>query len=157
MKEIKGSLWSFFGKPGYMVMITTNGFVRKDGCAVMGRGCAFEAARRFPDLPKLLGESIQKNGNVVTVLCPGKKPKPFHTITTFPVKHNWYEDADPELIRSSAVKLHTMASVAVNAKFILPRPGCGNGHLKWEDVRPLVADLPDNVLVISPYREGKWL
>jgi len=31
----------------------------------------------------------------------------------------------------------------------LPRPGCGNGHRTWEEVKPLLDGLPDNVWVIT--------
>lgn len=32
---------------------------------------------------------------------------------------------------------------------VLPRPGCGNGRLTWEQVKPVIKFLPDNVWVIS--------
>lgn len=148
MKEIRGSLWSYHNQKGYKILITTNGFIRKDGCGVMGRGCALEGAQRYPDLPKLLGESLNTCGNTVQMLFPEESKNP---VLTFPVKHNWYEDADPKLIRQSSEALKKIAETVTDVKFILPRPGCGNGQLKWQDVKPLLEDLPDNVLVISPY------
>ena len=33
--------------------------------------------------------------------------------------------------------------------FIMPRPGCGEGRLTWEQVRPLLVDLPDNCYVVN--------
>ncbi len=48
MKEDFGDLWDFDG----IIAITTNGFVKKDGSCVMGRGCAKEAALRFGWLPR---------------------------------------------------------------------------------------------------------
>ena len=41
MIEIKGSL---FNEPCDAFCITTNGFIKKDGTCVMGRGCAKQAA-----------------------------------------------------------------------------------------------------------------
>lgn len=155
MKEIVGNLWYYFGKSGYQIVITTNGFVRKDGCAVMGRGCAFEAARKFPDLPKLLGKSLRKNGNIVKLFRPDSKrdaSRPERMLLVFPVKHNWYDDADVELIKKSALVLKAAALFSPEIKYVLPRPGCGNGNLAWEDVKPLLQDLPDNVLVIHRER-----
>jgi hypothetical protein len=148
VKEIRGSLWSHHNQKGYLILITTNGTIRKDGCGVMGRGCALEGAQRYSDLPKLLGESLKNSGNVIQLLFPEGSKNP---ILTFPVKHQWFEDADPELIHQSALELKKIAEKVTHIKFILPRPGCGNGRLKWQDVKPLLEDLPDNVLVISPY------
>lgn len=34
-------------------------------------------------------------------------------------------------------------------KVVLPRPGCGNGRLVWADVKPVLAGLPDEVLIIT--------
>src|ERR1041384_5121667 len=100
MKEITGELWDFYGKPGYVVCITTNGTVRKDGACVMGRGCAREAAERNPALPYVIGDHIKRNGNTgFLITTTGRSPGLTYT---FPVKHNWWEQADLELIRHSA-------------------------------------------------------
>lgn len=48
--------------------ITTNGFVKSNGEAVMGRGCAKMAATKFKDLPHELGTWISCNGNHVWVI-----------------------------------------------------------------------------------------
>ena len=49
MKEIVGDIWDYCGKTGYMIGITTNGEIRKDGKAVMGKVIALQAKERFPD------------------------------------------------------------------------------------------------------------
>lgn len=144
MKEIVGELWDYYGKPNTVVCITTNGTVKKSGEAVMGRGCAEEAKARFPKLPAVLGAFIKRFGN---------RPWWGHTdgfegLASFPVKHNWWEQADLELIRESAKRLFDWAANH-HETFVLPRPGCGNGRLTWEQVRPVIEFLPDNVLVIS--------
>ncbi len=142
MKEIKGNLWDYYGKPDHVVLITTNGFIKKNGEAVMGRGCALEATYRFPGLAKELGEWIITNGNVPCWLRMD--------LATFPVKHNWFEFADLKLIAESCMWLKGVAQSTPHANtYVLPRPGCGNGHLSWDKVKPLLADLPDNVLVID--------
>lgn len=142
MRTITGNLWDYFGNAEkYAVCITTNGFVKKDGTAVMGRGCAREACYRIPNLPTTLAAHIKKNGNVACYLKAG--------LISFPVKHAWYEDADPVLISKSAEWLQREAELTPHITYILPRPGCGNGKLKWENVKPLLVSLPDNVLVIA--------
>lgn len=65
-------------------------------------------------------------------------------------KHNWYEKADPALIVKSAKKISAMPAL-LNRVVVMPRPGCGNGSLKWTDVRDLLAPILDHRFhVISP-------
>jgi hypothetical protein len=144
VNEIYGDLMAFHGRKGYIICITTNGFITKDGRGVMGRGCAKEAADMDSTLPGLLGKSLRAKGNILSRLT--------QDLISFPVKHQWFEDADPKLIRTSAIALKEMALVTPEIKFILPRPGCGNGGLDWEKiVKPLLEEvnLPNNVVIIS--------
>jgi hypothetical protein len=62
MKEIFGDLWEVHSDA---LIITTNGFVKNNGRAVMGRGCAREARDKYKDLDLILGEKIKKGGNHV--------------------------------------------------------------------------------------------
>lgn len=145
MKEIKGNLWDYYRKRGYIVCLTTNGTVKNNGEAVMGRGCALEATKRIPGIAKKLGEKIRVWGNETQWIDDDGY------LLAFPVKHNWWEKADLELIKESAEYLKEIAEDRENEgmNFILPRPGCGNGKRTWEEVKPLLEDLPDNVLVID--------
>lgn len=63
MREITGNLWNHYRQPNTVILLTTNGFVKKDGKAVMGRGCAAEAVRYIPDVQHYLAEHIRVNGN----------------------------------------------------------------------------------------------
>ena len=152
MKEITGNLWDFDGQPGYTCCITTNGTIRKDGLAVMGRGCAKEAAERYPHLPKILGDHLlgaKEHGNVVWNANVGKDGQ-YHFLLIFPTKHNWRDRSDLELIKHSAIQLSFQAHRNPRMVYILPRPGCNNGGLKWEEVKAVIGTiLPDNVWVIS--------
>lgn len=153
MIEVTGDLWTFTHEKPIIRCITTNGMVKNNGTCVMGRGCAREAAKRYPSLPKMLGSHIKQHGNVVGWFFPEGGPPLILScpILSFPVKHKWMEPADSELISLSAKKLDIFARDAAGSDtiFLLPRPGCGNGQLKWEDVKPLLEFLPDNVLVIT--------
>lgn len=140
MIEVVGDLWTY---PADWRVITTNGTIKKDGSIVMGRGCASEAKEKYPKLPKLLGDFIKLAGNI-----PCSFPE--HKLITFPVKHNWWEKADPQLIKKSIT--HFQEIIALHypqTEIVMPRPGCGNGGLKWEDVKPLLESLTDNVKVIT--------
>lgn len=149
MIEAQGDLWIFLESPNSIGCITTNGMVKKNGECVMGRGCAQEAKRKFPNLPKKLGAMISTSGNVIHQLMPN--------LISFPVKHNWWEDADLKLITRSAMELVAIARHQPDKTFYLPRPGCGNGKRDWkEEVRPIIEGvLPDNVVVITPYQQRR--
>lgn len=139
MIEVTGNLWTY---PADWRIITTNGFVKKNGECVMGRGCAAEAKVKWPSLPKELGTLLHNSGNQVFRLEQYK-------LYTFPVKHNWYEKADQKLIEQSVAQILPSVRFSGELTFVMPRPGCGNGGLKWDDVKPLLEPLPDNVKVIT--------
>ncbi len=147
MIEVKGNLWDF---PADYKVITTNGAVKYDGACVMGRGCAREAKDKYPGIEYTLGSLIRDWGNHVHLLGHRK-------ILSFPVKHHWKQKADLELIERSAVELKAfvlgMESVhpaEEQLKIVMPRPGCGNGGLEWEEVKPVIENwLDDRFYVIT--------
>jgi hypothetical protein len=139
MFEVTGDLWEY--EPADAICITTNGFVKADGCAVMGAGCAREATERMPNVTATLGRMLDASGNKVHYLGSWNN----RAVLSFPVKHHWREHADPELIKTSALKLVEMADISSFMRnVIIPRPGCGNGRLKWEDVKPVLEPILDN-------------
>ena len=166
VKEQEGvDLWSFVGKVD-AICITTNGDVKKDGRAVMGRGCAQEAAQRWPYLPLQFGQLLRKCGNCIMPLglilptgqlvngtpehpaWKAKKELGGSYLISFPVKHHWNEEADLHLIHYSAQTLAFWAQYY--SSVVLPRPGCGNGRLSWDTVKPVIAScLDDKFLVVS--------
>lgn len=137
MLEVIGNLWTY---PADVRVITTNGTVKKNGECVMGRGCALEAKKKYPTLPKLLGQVIVGIGNEPFWFPLASADAP---LVTFPVKHNWHERADIELIKSSAEKIANMRALEERT-IVLPRPGCGNGGLRWEDVKPVLEPILDD-------------
>ena len=69
MKEIYGDAWELFYSGQFDVLfITTNGTIKKDGKAVMGRGIAAEAKSKYPSIPSKLGELLGMGGNVPNVV-----------------------------------------------------------------------------------------
>lgn len=160
MEEIDGNIWDYW-KPETKeyIAIPTNGFVKKDGYAVMGRGLAFEATRRITRIAKKVGAKILARGNVPFLF-------PEYGIVTFPVKPikmkmrkkidlqkilpdkrdqfqvgNWVPGflckAQKGLIHESAKILRKMADCRVE-KVYVPMVGCGNGGLYWSDVKPIL-------------------
>ena len=148
MIEVKGDLWTY---PASVVVITTNGFVKKNGECVMGRGCALEAKRKNPAIPKMLGDLIRDHGNHVHIIFRGNPLCLSPMIVSFPVKHAWFEKADPALIERSAHELVALADEMKWITLVMPRPGCGNGGLDWDDVRPLIAPILDDRFVVISF------
>lgn len=132
MREATGNLWDF---PADWRVIPTNGYVRKDGAAVMGRGLARQAKQRFPGLEYTLGELLNDGGNHVYCL-------PEISIITFPVKYNWRDKASMSLIECSVWELLNEL-VDSQVSVALPRVGCGNGKLRWTEVKTLLIPLDD--------------
>ena len=159
------------------VCITTNGFVKTNGEAVMGRGSAKEATMYFPELPKILGTAIKNNGNTVNYLLSANKTD----LWSFPVKTTarkfkddseivdhmkaiyeaedivpgWAFKADLKIIEESAIALKQVADVQGYKKILLPRPGCGAGELTWPQVAPVLSDILDQRFYIITFGETK--
>jgi hypothetical protein len=145
MIEEFGNFWEVQGDAR---CITTNGALRTNGDAVMGKGIALQAKERYPRIEATLGRLIQKYGNHVYYLG--------HGLISFPTKHHWMDEkSDINLIKRSAVELVALlrGDVPIKSKFnrriLLTRPGCGNGNLEWRNVRPMVqAILSSNEFII---------
>ncbi len=162
MREIRGDMFSYIGRMKFKLFITTNGFVKNDGTAVMGRGNAAQAVKVFReqgiDLPDLLGKSLRQKGNVIARLTT--------QLYSFPVKENWFDKGSLKLIKKSVEQLQAIikedaAVDKVNGHddehiYVLPRPGCGNGQLKWNKVKPLLKSLPENVWVMTTWEDPMW-
>jgi hypothetical protein len=70
---------------------------------------------------------------------------------TFPVKHHWREKADLDLIERSARQLVELADRFGYQRLLIPRPGCGNGQLSYEEVRPVLKGIltGDRFVIVS--------
>ncbi|MHA1962665.1 MAG: hypothetical protein ACW99U_20935 [Candidatus Thorarchaeota archaeon] len=91
-----------------------------------------------------LGRRIRDVGNVVQLF----RDIDDTDLASFPVKHNWYETADLDLIKRSAEQLTILMDDWGYSNVALPMPGCGNGGLTWEVVEPVINFLDDRVTVI---------
>lgn len=141
MLEEKGDIWEMEADAR---CITTNGTVKKNGEAVMGRGVALQAKAMYPSFAHMLGRFLVGNGNIVSYT-------PDYRLFTFPVKHNWWEVADIELIEQScALLMYVLGEHSELKRVLLPAPGCGNGGLAYEQVLPVIRPLlDDRVVVVS--------
>lgn len=143
MREIKGDIWNYY-KKGHWIVITTNGTVKTDGSAVMGRGIALQAKQRCPELSRKIGSWISDYGNRAGIFQEEK-------VVTFPVKHNWWERATLGLIEKSCVQLKRIfgfASGRSSEVVYMVRPGCGNGQLDWKDVKSILEKYLDDRFIV---------
>ncbi len=164
---MKTSKCDMFFSRADAICITTNGVIKKNGQAVMGRGVARIASSTWYGLSAMLGAHLKLDGNNVVRLTSGKKipylslprkrdplkvPVPYD-IVSFPVKHRWDEQADVKLIKKSCKQLKKLIERHGWERVLLPRPGCGNGQLDWKkDVRPIVKKYfgsDDRVVVVT--------
>lgn len=145
MKEVKASIWDKQWD-GYWRVIPINTVVKADGSLVMGAGLAKQAAERYPDLPKELGNHYRQKGvNVGITLVYACR------IIAFPTKFDWKKNSDLALIESGLKELKFW--ILNEYKIICPWLGCGLGGLDWEkDVKPLVEKYfgdDDNFVVVN--------
>jgi len=143
MRKETGDVWEAYNA-GLWIIIPTNGFVKNDGSAVMGRGLAWQAKERFPCLPFDLGERLKEYGNHVFVFSR-------YRLITFPVKHNWMEIADLQLIEKSCKQLQEIFKYNLSGlptPVYLPKVGCGNGKLDWNVVKPILEKYLDDRFVV---------
>ena len=133
--EIQGNLWDYV-RVGNVVVITTNGVRNRYGYAVMGAGVAKQARDRFPGIAKRLGSLLAEHGLQVEALPMGMAVGNASewTLVAFPTKVHWREPSSLDLIARSAAQLEVLATRHDWQDVYLPRPGVGNGGLRWEDV-----------------------
>lgn len=131
----------FWAAPADLRCITTNGALRKNGYAIMGKGIALDARNRYHDIEAILGSFINKYGIHVFLLG--------YNLISFPTKYHWKQDSDVQLITRSAQELVILLKDHPAKRVLLTRPGCGNGNLKWPKVKTVIKDiLVDNKFII---------
>ena len=169
MTNIKGEL---FKQKCDAIVITTNGFIKRNGASVMGKGCALQAKNMIAGLDMDLGKAIHKKGNNVNVLR-NKKGK--IALVSFPVKPislpydknkivkhmrnkitsgqipGWACIADIKIIKRSAIQLVELANQMQWNKIVLPRPGCGAGELSYDDVEQVLQNILDDRFYIITF------
>jgi len=142
MNEIRGDIWECW-KEGSWIVVPTNGFVKRNGEAVMGAGLALQAKKRFLELPKRLGAYLMDHGNNIVFFNDRR-------LIMFPVKRFFSDLASIEIIERSARQLveyinenEVFNDSDIKYPIYLPKVGCGNGGLRWEDVKPILEEFMD--------------
>ena len=142
MDGIRGNIWSYDG----IIVIPTNTTIKKDGLAVMGAGLAKQAAKKYPDLPKLLAYKIKQDEE-------GTFDFPELGLVCVPTKRDWRDKSDPKLIKYGCKQLALLAKLVPQEQFYVPLLGCGLGGLSWKkDVRPIIINefgKLDNITIVK--------
>lgn len=157
IKQIKGDLWDYLPQ-GYTVIVPTNGHVNSNGRAVMGRGIASQAAKLFRNLDQFLAKLLKEKGNNLFYFERIK-------VITFPTKNFWKDPSDLKLIEKSTLQLKELMIAKPELKIAMPKVGCGNGKLNWDEVAPIInkifKDLEERIVIVdneqgdSRYYRGK--
>jgi hypothetical protein len=128
-----------------VLIVTGNATLKANGAVVMGRGAAKELRDRVPGIDRSFGKHIARSSGPYGLVLLPQLTGP--TLGLLQVKRNYWEPADPELIRNSLGILATVARASPERRFDLNYPGIGNGRLAREVIEPLLNVLPNNVHV----------
>lgn len=169
MKEIKGNIFELMLVEGVdSICITTNGIVNANDLAIMGAGTAGEAARRWPTVRANLGKALKAFGNLPYVIGIIDKNNNFQNpsskmvkeknfkclVWSFPTKNDFRYKSDIKLIERSALMLVEHVNKFDLKKICLPRPGCSNGGLLWDNVKLIIKPILDDRFYITSF-EGE--
>lgn len=174
-KEEFGDMWEI---PSDAKCVTTNGYINKDGYAVMGRGTAKQSVDIFGlSITKKLARHLICSGNTPAIL---DRHSDGWYIISFPVKPRviecsksmqeilsgqkkhykpggiamgWEARADLKIIQFSCYRLVEIADYNPSLKrILLPRPGGGNGERDWEtEIKPILAKFLDERFVVVSF------
>ncbi len=142
MKEAKGSMWK---ASATHYCVTTNGIVKSNGDLVMGAGIALQAKNKHPHVPHWFGQHVLRRGNTP---CAVRVAKDRYYVS-FPTKHDYRDPSDLDLIIKSAKLI--AAHVPKDAKVSMSRPGCGNGGLSWDIVKPAISSILDDRFTVYSF------
>lgn len=159
--ELVCNVWEILTKQDWLC-ITTNYGWKKDFSNVMGRGIAREASQRFKNLSLIYGKHCRNyyettkskiipivaysNLNLIMFATKALKEDNPHL--------SWQQNSSLIQIKHSAITLKAwIIENEIDSKVYLPRPGCSNGKLDWREVKPLVDNLPQNVIFVTNLKD----
>ncbi|CAB4196980.1 hypothetical protein UFOVP1290_500 [uncultured Caudovirales phage] len=160
MKEIRKDLFEcILDSEVDAICITTNGHYTSDGSAIMGGGCAAEAARRWIKMPETLGKLLKTSGKNIPFIIGAvdangdaidiKSSNVKCLIFSFPTIDNLMFGSDIDLIKNSCDIMNKYAKQYNLKKIASVRFGSGIGGLDWyTEVKPVVENILDDRFII---------
>lgn len=119
-----------FESPAQVIVNTVN------TVGVMGKGIALSFKKRYPEMYErykaVCEQGLLKTGKLMLFY------EADYWLLLFPTKESWRQPSRLEYIEAGLQKfVQTYAAKGITS-IAFPRLGCGNGELKWEDVKPLM-------------------
>ena len=103
---------------------------------VMGKGLASAFKARYPDMFKAYRELCKEERLDIGQLWLWKGSDQW--VLNFPTKKQWRKPSKLSYIEAGLQKFVAQYEQRGIREIAFPRLGCGNGGLKWDDVRPLM-------------------
>ena len=156
----KGDMWSQWGKCD-LWLFTGNSYITKKKELVMGRGLALAVKKRYPDIPRLIANSIgaprfragDMAGNAINVAWSiyGVSKIVYEQangyVGVFQVKQHFRDKAQLALIGHSTLVLQEQIRQHGFERIDMNFAGIGYGGLERTHVLPIISELPDCVHV----------
>lgn len=120
---------------------------------VMGKGVALQFKRTYPAnfaFYKRACECGDMKIGTVLVYGTGKRVNP-KCIINFPTKRHWRDNSRMEDIESGLYNLVEVVRLYGIKSIAIPALGCGNGGLRWDDVRPRIERAFADVTSVDVY------
>lgn len=113
----------------------------------MGKGVALAVRGRWPSVYEVYRQLCVVRqvyvGNV-NMIETGELFGP-RWVACLPTKKHWRDPSHLDYIKKGLPALARELGRVGAGTVAMPRPGCGNGGLLWEDVRPLVEDFAEQL------------
>lgn len=135
-----GDMFKKYKVRNSLFVITTNSYVRKDGCLVMGRGAALQLKNEYPEVAEKAGRYIvrfkeeYKHSDYLFFTLKDKG-RPF--LGFLQVKRHFKDEAHIQLICDSIGHMNQFVETAPWIKEVnMNYPGIGFGGLEKKKVKP---------------------
>ena len=123
---------------------------------VMGKGIALQFKKAFPEVFSAYREAV-KQGEIMVgqvQVVPVRAVEGPQYVINFPTKQHWRSPSQLAWIESGLVDLKNKLETLNIQSVALPPLGCGNGQLKWVEVKSLIerilTDAQANIYVYEP-------
>lgn len=148
-----GNMFELFGEYKQVLLVTTNGVITPSAGLVMGAGAALQAKQHELNVGKRLAKLIRQGSSdtyeELGVAVYGVVWDVSYQIGAFQTKRHWKMPSEISVIKHSVKKLCAISQDNPEFTFNVNFPGIGLGGLSKQTIKPLLVNLPDNVVIWS--------